>query len=69
VEIDDSDAGYTSVTIKLNPALSKGSIKLTISGTSETTVVPEFPTAMLVIATVFAAITALSVYGKRKGII
>jgi glucose/arabinose dehydrogenase len=69
ITVDDSNANYTSVTVKLGPVMANNNVKLSISGVSGTTVVPEFPAAMLTIAAVFAAVTALAAYGKRRGMI
>jgi glucose/arabinose dehydrogenase len=67
--VDDSNANYTSLTVKLGPVVANNNLKLSISGVSETTVVPEFPAAILMIAVVFAAVSAIATYGKRKGMI
>lgn len=69
VSVNNSDANYTSVTVKLGQVPANSNLKLSLSGASGTAVVPEFPAAMLVIAAVFAAVTAIAVYGKRKGMI
>lgn len=69
ITVDDSNANYTSVTVKLGPVSANNNLKLSLSGVSQATVVPEFPAAMLVIAAVFAAVTAVAAYGKRKGMI
>ncbi len=65
----NNDANYTSVTVKIGQVPANSNLKLSFSGASEATVVPEFPAAMLVTAAVFAAVTAVAVYGKRKGMI
>jgi glucose/arabinose dehydrogenase len=69
ITMDDSNANYTSVTVKLGPVMAHNSVKMSISGVSATTVVPEFPAAMLMIAVVFVAVTAVAAYGKRKHMI
>jgi len=69
ISVDSSDVNYTSVTVKLGQVPANSNLKLSFSGVSGTAVVPEFPAAMLVTAAAFAAITAIAVYGKRKGMI
>ena len=53
--VDNSDPNYTTINVRLSPALSQGNnAKLAIT---DTTVVPEFPAAAVVAAGALAAIT------------
>jgi glucose/arabinose dehydrogenase len=58
---DSSDPNFNTVKVRIASALANNSLKVAIAGT---TVVPEFPAALLVVAAAFAATLVI----KRKGL-